>query len=78
MQKLNKIKELIYKSDQGFLSDYFEELDKINVVYCNYLFKKKFLNFKEISKINKACKSLKRNKYKNLIKKFYKRGYYFE
>ena len=76
--KIKNILEKVYRSDKGFLISYFSELDKINTYYCQALLKKKYLDNKELLKIKKISNILKKNNYKNLIKKNYDRGYYFE
>ena len=75
---INYILEKVYKADQNFLVSYFSELNKINTVYCTALYKKKYFNLSELSKISKISNFLKKNNYKVLIKKKYDRGYYFE
>lgn len=76
--KIKYILEKVYKSDKGFITSYFSELDKINTYYCQALLKKKYLNNRELIRIRKISNILKKNNFKNLIKKKYDRGYYFE
>lgn len=73
-----KILEKIYSSSSEFLLDYFKSLDNINIIFCKNLKKKGFINLSEFNEILKTSNYLKKKNYKNLIKKNYTRGYYFE
>ena len=78
MKNSNHIKKIVYRNEQKFLEDYFNNLNNINDNYCKYLVKKKYLKKEEFIKIIKTSKILKKNKFKALIKSVYERGYYFE
>jgi argininosuccinate lyase len=73
-----KILENVYSSNPSFLFDYFNSLNNINNIFCKNLKKKGYLSFGEFNKILEFSIILKKNNYKNLIKKNYIRGYYFE
>ena len=78
MKNSNHIKKIVYRNEQKFLEDYFNNLNNINDNYCKYLVKKKYLKKEEFIKIIKTSKILKKDKFKALIKSVYERGYYFE
>ena len=70
--------EILYASDKNFILKYFKILDDINLNYCEELKTKKILSNNEYLKIKQHSKKLNRKKFKNLLKKNYLRGYYFE
>ena len=76
--KKKNIYEILYSTNTDFLFNYFDFLNKINLYHCDELLKKKFLTKVQFIKIKKQARYLSKKDYKPLIKKIYKRGYYFE
>jgi len=76
--KKKTILEILYSVDERFLLKYFKLLNNINLYYSEELKQKKYLSKIEFNKIKKHSNFLLKKEFKNLLKKNYTRGYYFE